>query len=126
MLESARKSVDRLIEYEPERAQNTITILLSELVVYSLLLKIFEADALDRPGYNARAERLRLRKDDYSALAHAIYSRASLKRGRNSWKEAAALIGELNHRYHDAFDKWLDDPADSAFPVASRIPEHVD
>jgi hypothetical protein len=126
MLESARKSVDRLIEYEPERAQNTITILLSELVVYSLLLKIFEDDALDRPAYNARAERLRLREDDYSALAHATYSRANLKRDRNSWKEAVALIGELNHRYHDAFGEWLDDALDPAFPVAPRIPEHVE
>jgi hypothetical protein len=34
MLESARKSVERLIEFEPERAQNMITILLSELVAY--------------------------------------------------------------------------------------------
>jgi hypothetical protein len=50
MFESARNSVDRLVEYEPERAQNTITILLSEPVAYSLLLEIFEKEERDHPG----------------------------------------------------------------------------
>jgi hypothetical protein len=39
MLESARKSVDRLIEYEPERAQNTITIYSASLSSIACYLK---------------------------------------------------------------------------------------
>jgi hypothetical protein len=126
MLESARKSVERLIEYEPERAQNTITILLSELVLYGMLLKVFEADEQKYPGYNARAERLRLRKEDYSVLAHAIYARANSQRGDSSWQEAVALIGELNHRYYDAFGEWLHvGLAGTVSSVPTSIPEHV-
>jgi hypothetical protein len=103
MLESARKSVGRLIEYEPEQAQNTIEILLSELVLFCLLLKVFEEDAEEHPGYNARSERLRLRKVDYSTLAHEIYARVNLKRDRRNWQKSVALLEELDHRYHDAF-----------------------
>lgn len=126
MLESARRSVDRLVEYEPERAQNTITILLSELVAYGLLCEAFEAEALLRPGYNARAERLRLRKSDYLKHVPTIYWRANSLRDDKEWQGAAALIGELNHRYHDVFGEWIEpDPACSPEPSVARAPERV-
>jgi len=120
MLESARKSVERLVEYEPERVQNTITILLSELVAFGLLLELFEEEAREHPGYNARLERLRLRKTGYPDLVRAIYQRVSSpkdKDGRDKveWQRAAALIGELNQRCHDVFGEWID-------PSAARSP----
>jgi hypothetical protein len=116
MLESARKSVDRLVEYEPERAQNTVTILLSELVVFGLLLEIFEKEAREHPSYNARLERLRLRKKDYPVIACAMYQRANflkdeVGRDQEGWRRAAALNGELNQRYHDVFGEWIDPDA---------------
>jgi uncharacterized protein (DUF486 family) len=108
MLESARNSVDRLIEYWPERAQNTIIILLSEMALYSLLCEIFEAEAKEHPGYSARRERLRLRKNDYLELAPALYWTAKSKKNDRDWMQAAALTEELNFRYHDAFGEWID------------------
>jgi hypothetical protein len=126
MLESARKSVDRLVEFEPERAQNTITILLSELVAYGLLLEVFEADARERPGYSARAERLRLRKRDYLDVAPQIYRRANDLKDNEEWQGAAALIGELNQRYYDVFGEWIDaGAARSSDPLAPRAPDHI-
>jgi hypothetical protein len=125
MLESARKSVDRLIEYEPECAQNTIEILLSELVLYSFLLKVFEAHEQEHLGYNAHAERLRLRKDDYATLAHTIYARALSKRDRGSWQKTIALLKELDHRYHDAFGEWLNASHPSS-ATSSRIPARLE
>jgi hypothetical protein len=68
MLESGGESVDRLIEYEPEQLQNTITILLSELIAYGLLLKEFETEAETRRAYNARLERLRRYPENRSEL----------------------------------------------------------
>ena len=65
MLESARKSTEELIEFEPERAESKIMILLSELVAYCFLINYYETHN-DTP-YNARLERLKLRKDEYPA-----------------------------------------------------------
>ena len=107
MLESARGSVDRLIEFEPERVQNTITILLSELVAYGALLDAFEAEGATRPSHDARIERLRSRKDGYEELVPRLYARISSMRDEKDWEHALALIGELDQRYFDVFGTWL-------------------
>lgn len=107
MLESARKSVERLIEYEPEQVQNTITILLSELAAYGFLAEAFEDEARERPGYNARRERLRLRRGEYLKLVPEIYWKVHGLRADKEWEPAAALVEELEQHYHDAFDEWI-------------------
>lgn len=107
MLESARRSVERLIEYEPEQVQNTITILLSELAAYGFLVETFEDEARERPGYNARRERLRLRRDGYLKLVPEIYWKAHGLGADKEWEPAAALLEELKQHYHDAFDEWI-------------------
>ncbi len=109
MMESARKSVDRLIEYEPERAENTIVILLSELVAYGLLLEVFQSEELKQPGYNALFNRLQLRKSDYLDLAPRVYWRALSFAEDVAWKPALALTADLNQRYHDVFGEWIDE-----------------
>jgi hypothetical protein len=109
MLESGREAVRRLVEYEPEREQNTITILLSELVAYGLLLKEFTAEAERRPGYDAKLERLRLRRPGYGELVRKTAARVrSGMAGDNrdnpeEWQPALALLAELKQRYQDAF-----------------------
>ncbi len=113
MLESARKSVDRLVEYEPERATQTITILLSELVAFDLLLNVFKEQAPERRANNARLENLQLRERDYPNLVPALFEQASSNRDSKEWHRAVALIGELNFRYHEVFGTWLD--PDAAF-----------
>ena len=42
MLESGRKAVGELLEPGPDQVQNTIMILLSELVAYGKLLEIYK------------------------------------------------------------------------------------
>jgi hypothetical protein len=108
MLESGRESIRRLIEYEPEREQNIITILLSEIVAYGLLLKIFEHQAEKNPGYSAKLERLRLRREGYDTLVRRTVALIRDHMGaedpdREQWESANALLEELNHRYQDAF-----------------------
>ena len=108
MLESAREAVRRLVEYEPEREQNIITILLSELVAYGLLLKEFEAEAEHRRGYNAKLERLRLRRRQYDEVVRETKTKVSNGIENNQkrpedWQLAWALLGELGRRYEDAF-----------------------
>ncbi len=121
MLESARKSVDRLIEYEPECAENTIVILLSELVAYGLLLEVFEADELKQPGFNALLKRLQLRKNDYLDLVPKLYWRALSLEEVVQWKPAFALIEDLNVRYHEVFGQWIDEARAIAY-VARLAP----
>ena len=53
--ESARKAVRDLIEFEPNNAENKITIFISELPLYGFLLKHFQKGDL-------RHARLKLRQ----------------------------------------------------------------
>ena len=115
MLESARRSLGRLIEYEPEQAQNTITILLSELVAYGFLAQVFAKEAEENPGYDARWERLRLRRERYLELVPAIYGQCLDHADADQWKPAVALLGELDQRYYDVFGERLA-PAATATP----------
>jgi len=108
MLESARRSITRLIEYEPEQAQNIITILLSELVAYGFLLEVFAKEVEQTPGYDARWERLRLRRETYLDFVPSIYRQTRCHADDDRWKPAAALLGELDQRYFDAFGERLD------------------
>jgi hypothetical protein len=111
MLESGRKAIDRLIEFQPERAQNIITILLSELVVYELLLKIFPADGGEKPVNDAQAKRLRLRTrgtDGYFEFIPALYRQVREHQNEEDWAKAAAMTAELERLYVKAFGKPID------------------
>jgi hypothetical protein len=125
MLESARKSICVLVECEAQQAESTIVILISELVAYGLLLKYYEGQTSELSRYDARLERLRLRKKEYHVIVCAIYRRtSSLKdyngRDKQTWQRAAALLPELNQRYHDALGKRIE----CEFPP-SALPKSV-
>ena len=47
-LESGRKAIRQLVEYEPTQAEDTFTILLSELVAYGFLREQFKGDLRHR------------------------------------------------------------------------------
>jgi hypothetical protein len=47
-LESGRKAVHELVEFQPTRAENTCTILLSEIVAYGFLREQFQGDLRHR------------------------------------------------------------------------------
>lgn len=98
--ESARKAIDELIEYEPTHTENTITILLTELVAYGFLRKEFtEGDF--------RFKRLDLRQEKYRGVAKQLHAKIVAdhsgvsERERDEWERAKALWPELAKRYHD-------------------------
>lgn len=64
--ESARKSVRGLIEFEPNKAENTTMILLSELRAYGFLLKYFSEE-------DVRHKRLILRQSRYKDVVEEVY-----------------------------------------------------
>jgi hypothetical protein len=111
MLESARKSVVNLVEFAPEQVEGQITILLSELVAFKFLIDHYERTCRDQ--YDARLERLRLRKRDYPEIVANVYHNTKYYKDRpgrdqKAWERAAALLAELNRRYFDAFGEDLD------------------
>jgi hypothetical protein len=120
--ESARKAVRDLIEFEPNRAENTIVMLLGELPAYDSLLKYF------LPG-DIRYERLEIRKHHYETNVPKLYYRTGdehdkyddldklkakfpnrrredLEELRKDWKKAYKLRDELKKRYITAIGEF--------------------
>jgi hypothetical protein len=105
-LESARKSTEELIEFDPEKAESKIMILLSELVVYCFLLNYYKTH--NETPYNARLEKLKLRENEYPQIVIDVYNETKGGKdppGKDAWKRASALLGELNERYCEAFGR---------------------
>jgi hypothetical protein len=108
-LESARKAVDDLVEFDPEKAERTIVILISELEAYRFLRQQF-TDPTD-----IRYQRITLRLADYERLVPQV--RATVVQGNaeeesaeanrdpqqpaliEQWKPAWLLLDELNTRF---------------------------
>jgi hypothetical protein len=113
--ESARKAVRDLIEFEPNRAENTIVILLSELPAYHFLLKHFPQGSVHR-------KRLELRRQLYASAVAGVYyqtedaykkyfdndfvrrnlrhlKRKELEELRRDWAKAHELLQDVKGRY---------------------------
>jgi hypothetical protein len=98
-LESGRKAVDDLVEFEPEQAERIIMVLISELKAYGFLRQKFgRAD-------DVHYARLKLRECGYrkliSRLAKVIRDG---KHGPNphQWEPAALLLPEVRKRHTEA------------------------
>ena len=131
-LESARKAVRDLIEFEPNNAENTITILLSELPAYRFLLDNFPQD-------DVRHSRLELRRARYRAVVPEVYyfaedeyerlkqtktrrwfaSRQNLAELCRDWDKAYRMLKELKKRYEDAIGDF---PARENVVVSREVP----
>jgi hypothetical protein len=121
-LESARKAVRDLIEFKPTWAENTITILISELPAYRFLLNHFPKD-------DVRYSRLQLRESRYRSLVPEIYYQVgddcakhlrpdrtekqlcylgweALQELRRDWAKADGMLNELKLRYESAFGEF--------------------
>ena len=112
MLESARKTVDLLVEYQPERALYNAEILLSEIIVYGFLWDNYRTDMLKRPEQNARFERLNLRRNDYQPIVKHLNELTAQHTGegdpeREDWGKVAALLDELNRSCVSVFDDLI-------------------
>jgi len=95
-LESARRAIDDLVEFEPEQAERTITILISELAAYRFLRSEF-GDAED-----IRHGRLQLREPEYRDLVRDLVSLVEAgKHGPYAarWERAWVSLPELRRRY---------------------------
>src|SRR5262249_39739532 len=117
--ESARRAVRDLIEFEPNRAENTIVILLSELPAYEFLLQHF-------PKGDVRYARLEERKSRYQSIVPQLYygteeahgkladtneqlhrlPREELEELRRDWDKAYRMLTELKARYEAAFGEF--------------------
>jgi hypothetical protein len=115
-LESARLAITDLVEFEPENAENTIVILLSELEAYRFLCSQF-TDKQD-----PRHQRLALRACGYRQLVPKLCSLVESRRaagrsadeatpaklnGSSQWERALRLVPELQKK-HKALVELLD------------------
>jgi hypothetical protein len=125
-MESARKAIRDLIEFEPNHAENTIMILLSELPLYGALSKYFEES-------DVRHARLQLRRSRYLTLVAQVYyhtleqhakyddsavSRNDLEELRRDWTKAHRMLEELKKRYENVFGEAF--PARDAIACVAR------
>jgi hypothetical protein len=98
-LESGRKAVDDLVEFEPEQAERILAVLISELKAYGFLREKFNRTD------DVRHARLKLREPEYHDLVLRLTETVEAgKRGTNpaQWEPAALLLPEVRKRHADA------------------------
>jgi len=116
-LESARHAVSDLVEFEPDEAEKTVVILLSELVAYRFLCSQFTDEQ------DMRHQRIVLRDSEYRRLVPKLYcaveaGKASEKtneaatepdepRETSQWEPAWRLLPELRRRYQAATNQSI-------------------
>lgn len=89
-LESARKAIRDLIEYEPTQAEEIVTILLSELLAYGFLRQQFRGDI--------RQQRLEARDQVYRREIPELYRLVMAGQGPQ-WNAAKDLSAEMMRRF---------------------------
>ena len=106
-LESARKAIKDLVEFEPTQAEDMITVLLSELLAYGFLREQFRGDL--------RQRRLEARDETYRRDIPALHRLVMTGQGPQ-WEAAKDLSTEMMKR----FDRVLvDTPTLRALKAAS-------
>jgi hypothetical protein len=93
-LESARKAIRDLVEFEPTQAEDICTILLSELVAYEFLRGQFSGDLRER--------RLRAREAEYRQAIPVLWRTAEAGSGPR-WEKSKDLAEEVKRLYADLF-----------------------
>ncbi|HME26656.1 MAG TPA: hypothetical protein VKI44_35920 [Acetobacteraceae bacterium] len=89
-LESARKAIKDLVEFEPKQAEDMITILLSELLAYGFLREQFRGDI--------RQRRLEARDESYRQEIPALHRLVIAGEGPQ-WDAAKDLSAEMMKRF---------------------------
>lgn len=101
-LEAARLAIDDLVEFEPDHAERSVVILISELKAYGFLRRRF----VDRS--DIRHQRIELRAERYPEIIRKLRKR--IEAGMNlpdkytakKWRPAFLLLGELATRFDEA------------------------
>jgi hypothetical protein len=104
-LESARFAIAELIEFEPNEADTTLVILLSELPAFAFLLKRF-APKEGQKG-DLRYRRLHLRVDAYKATIPDMCCRI-LHSEDAVWGKLQETAGDVARRYEAAFGESIE------------------
>jgi hypothetical protein len=118
-LESGRHAIGDLVEFQPEKAERTIVILISELEAYRFLLGQFTNKQ------DVRYQRLDLREPNYRHLVPALIRSVEDSRSQeeeekhpeseaewdlppqtSKWEPAIRLLPELRTRYKACTDFW--------------------
>lgn len=89
-LESARKAIKDLVEFEPKQAEDMVTILLSELLAYGFLREQFRGDI--------RRRRLEARDESYRQDVPALHRLVMAGKGEQ-WDAAKDLSVEMMQRF---------------------------
>jgi hypothetical protein len=95
-MESARKAVRDLTEFEPNNAENTIMILLSELPLYRSLRKNFRKD-------DVRYVRLELRRSRYQSEVDRVYRHTLEEHAK--YNDPATIQNQLRHLSSDDLEE---------------------
>jgi hypothetical protein len=100
-LESARLAITDLVEFEPEQAERTIVVLISELEAYGFLRSQFTDEK------NVFHQRLMLRLPEYRRLVPELCRCVEAGRAKESpkhgpWERASVLLDRLNGLFQDA------------------------
>jgi hypothetical protein len=113
-LESARFAIAELIEFEPNEADTTLVILLSELPAFAFLLKRFAPE----PGHKGdlRYRRLHLRIDAYKATIPDMCCRI-LHSKDEVWGKLQETAGDVARSYEAAFGESIE----AAMSCADRM-----
>jgi hypothetical protein len=100
-LESARKAIRDLVEFEPDQTERMIVILISELEAYRFLREQF-ADEED-----IRHQRLELREAEYQKLVPSLGHLVETSRAAtpSDWEAAWRLVPELTRKYDAAMSR---------------------
>jgi hypothetical protein len=93
-LESARKSIKDLVEFQPTRAEDIFIILLSELKAYAFLCRYF------KDGLRQRA--LKTREVEYHDEVARLHDKV-MKKTSAKWKRAKAVAEEAMNLYQEVF-----------------------
>ena len=92
--ESGRKAIHDLVEFEPTRAEDICTILLSELIAYGFLRGQFSGDLRER--------RLQVREAEYRRSVPALWRAVEAGAGPR-WEKAKDLAEEVKRLYVELF-----------------------
>jgi hypothetical protein len=90
--ESARQAIGELVEFEPTRAEASVTGLITELQVYRFLRDFFPKDDI-------RSRRLVLREPKYGLLVPQLYKEVMNAKGPE-WENAQATAVDLKAVYN--------------------------
>jgi hypothetical protein len=92
--ESARHSIQELMEYEPAQAEATVTCLVTEVAAYRFLTKCFDPEDI-------RGRRLSLREKEYSKLVPQLYDTIMKMMGAE-WENAQTTAVDLERLYNNS------------------------